>query len=385
MWGRFSPPPILDKKDHLMRMNLTKLVVVPTVSMMTAVLLAASPAAVKPTSATQPKPVAQPKPKALAKVPPKPSANQILVRVNGVNITRGQLNRYMDMMVVLLKNKRKTTPPELIAKFRRKKLVAFSNDIYRRTLFATCLAHSNIVVTAATRAAVEKDCLAGYGRPKQTFAELKSVMEKSGFAKEFADNLEFDVRLRAFVTTVYSNRYYVSEADIKKVKAGLAAYNRRAEATNQVTLAHAAAVRKRAMAGEDFGKLADAYSEDEEKQKGGLIGDCDESDFADEKEIWRKLSGLKENAVSEVLETEDGYVLYKVLRRNNAEKSQTGGESLTLARIFFRRAYLFPPQTDDELRVDVEKEMRDKLLSDLYKVFRAQSDVTYPNGHIKAP
>ena len=373
-----------------MRMNLTKLLVLSLVGMTAAVLQAASPA-VKPTSA-QPKPTAQPKPAAAqtkpkvpAKAPAKPSANQILVRVNGVNITRGQLNRYMDMMVVLLKNKRKTTPPELIAKFRRKKLVAFSNDIYRRTLFATCLAHSNIVVTAATRAAVEKDCLAGYGRPKQTFAELKSVMAKSGFAKEFEANLEFDARLRTFVTTVYSNRYYVSEADLKKVKDGVAAYNRRAEATSQVKVAHAAAIRKRVLAGEDFAKLADVFSEDDEKQKGGVLGDCDESDFADEKEIWRKLSALKENAVSEVLETEDGYSLYKVLRRNAADKSQTGGESLTLARIFFRRAFLFPPQTDDELRIDVEKETRDKLLSDLYKAFRAQSDVTYPNGHIKAP
>lgn len=316
-----------------------------------------------------------------------PPASQVLVQVNGVDITRGALNRYMDMMVFLLKNKRRNTPPDIIAKFRKKKLAPLSNELYRRAVFSTCLASSNITISAAVRKEVENDCLKGYGKPKQTFEELKSAVEKAGFAKDFDDNLNFDARLRTFVSTVYSNRYYVSESDLKKVKDGVAAFNKRAEATNQVTLAHANDVLKQAQSGADFKKLAAKYSyfeDNEEKKKGGNLGDCDESDFADEKHIWNKLSSLPAGSITDVLETEDGYAIYKVVRRNKPEESQTGGESLTLWKIFFRRAFQFPPQTDDELRIDVERETREKLLMDIYKVFRAQSKVIYPNGHIKA-
>ena len=135
---------------------------------------------------------------------------------------------------------------------------------------------------------------------------------------------------------------------------------------------------------EDFGTLADKYSQDTEKKKGGSLGDCDESDFADEKHIWRTLSGLPAGAVSDLLETEDGYSIFKVLRRNTAEQSETGDASVTLARIFFRRAYLIPDQPDDELRGELEQEKRRKLMAEVYRRFRAQSEVSYPNGPVRA-
>ena len=355
-----------------------------------AVLLLNGADSTAPKNGSKPSPVQvqpstkEPVKKPTVKKPAVPPDSQILVRVNGVDVTRGQLNRYMDMMVMLLKNRRKNTPPEVIAKFRRKKFAAFSNDLYRRALFSTCLAHSNITVTAEAKAAVENDCLKGFGRPKQTFAELKEAVGKAGFAKEFEENLNFDIRLRAFVTTVCSNRYFVTEDELKKVKDGLAAYNKRAEATNQLTIARAEQILKRAKDGEDFAKLADEFSEDENKKNGGDLGDCDESDFADEKHIWRAISKLNAGSVSDIFETEDGYAIYKVVRHNTPDKSLNGAETSTLSRIFFRRAYLFPKQTDEELRIDVEKEKRESLLGDLYKAFRAQSKISYPNGHIKA-
>ena len=369
MWGRFSPPPILNNKTGTSDMKDCSVRMVLIVAAAVAVAFPLDTRAATQKAATP------------------PPANQVLVQVNGVDITRGALNRYMDMMVALLKNKRRNTPPDIEAKFRKKKLAPLSNELYRRAVFSTCLAHSNITVSAAIRKEVESDCLKGYGRPKQTFEQLKAVVAKAGFAKEFEDNINFDARLRTFVTTVYSNRYYVSDAEIKKVKDGVIAFNKRAELTNQVTLAQAKAVLKQAREGADFAKLAAKYSyfdDDEERKKGGDLGDCDESDFADEKHIWLKLLTISPGSVTDVLETEDGYAIFKVVRKNKPEESQTGGESLRLWKILFRRAFQFPPQSDDEVRVDVEREVREKLLMDIYKAFRAQSKVIYPNGHIKA-
>ena len=88
--------------------------------------------------------------------------------------------------------------------------------------------------------------------------------------------------------------------------------------------------------------------------------------------------------MSDLLETEDGYSIFKVLRRNTAEQSETGDASVTLARIFFRRAYLIPDQPDDELRGELEQEKRRKLMAEVYRRFRAQSGVSYPNGPVRA-
>lgn len=313
------------------------------------------------------------------------SPTNVLVRVNGVDITYGQLERHINMMVALLQNKRKQPlSSDMVAKFKKKNRKPLSDEIYQRAVFSTCLANSNITVTAQVKAQVERECQRNFGKRKQTLDELKAYMVKSGFGKEFAANLDFDIRLRGFLTTVYSNEYFVSQADLDKARMNIAVYNKRAAATNDIISAYASGILKRAKNGEDFAKLADTYSQDTGKNKGGSLGDCDESDFADEKHIWRILSGLPAGAVSDLLETEDGYTIFKVLRCNTAAQSETGDASLTLARIFFRRAYLIPDQTDDELRVDLEQEKRRKLMAEVYRRFRAQSKVSYPNGPVRA-
>ena len=317
------------------------------------------------------------------KRPAKRNPNQILVQVNGVNITWRQLERHLDMMLAVMRN-RKGLAKDKIAQFRKKNIKPVSDTLLQRTVMDTCLKASNVVVTAGARAEVEREYLKRFGKKGQTFPQLKEHMAKAGFAKEFDATFDFDARLKTFLTTVHSNTYYVSEAYLEKVKADIAAFNKRAAATNRLTEARAADILKRARAGEDFGKLANAFSEDTEKEPGGALGDCDASDFADDKEVWNKLNAMKPGEISDLFTLDDGYAIFKIVKRNTAEESQTGGASVTLARIFFRRAYFFEDQDDDELRADVEQEVRNKLLMNVYKQFRAQSKVIYPNGHVKA-
>jgi hypothetical protein len=314
------------------------------------------------------------------------SPTHVLVRVNGEEITWGQLNRHVDMMAELLKNKRKSITPQELARFKRKNIKPLSDELFRRAVIGTCLANSNITVLADARASVEKECARAFGKRGQTFADVKAYIDKAGFSKEFEKNIDLDARLRTFEMTVRSNEYYVSEAYLEKVKAGVAAYNERAAATNRAEKARADAVLARARKGEDFAKLADEFSEvsNEDRTPGGAMGDCDESDFPNDPHVWRALMELKDGDVSDVMQTEDGYEIFKVIHRNKPEESQTGGESLSLAHIFFRRAFQFPAQSDDEFRADVEKEVREKLQMTLFREFRALSKVSYPNGHVKA-
>lgn len=314
----------------------------------------------------------------------KQDKNAVIVRVNGVDITRRMVDRQVDMMVTLLGNRRRSLSPQAAARFKTNNLKPISDELFRRMIISTVLASSNVVASAEARAEIELECVKNLGKKGQTFGNLRSSMVKAGFGKEFDFNVDVDARLKTFVTTVRSNEYYVSEEKLAKVKSDVAEYNARAAATNKVMLAHAQSVLRRARSGEDFGKLADEFSQDPEKEKGGALGDCDESDFSDDKHVWRAISELPAGSVSDVMDTEDGYAIFKVVRRNTAEESETGDASLTLARIFFRRAYLFPPQSDADLRADVEQELRAKLLTNVYKAFREQSEIIYPNGPVRA-
>lgn len=317
-------------------------------------------------------------------IPVKPSSGIVLVRVNGVDITRAQLDRKLDMMVALLKNKKKTMTSDEVAKFKKKNLIPLSNALLYQKILETNLASSNIISNAAAEREVKNEFLRKFGKRKQSWQDLVAYVKGTGFDKDFNDRFAFEIRLRSFFMTVHSNQYYVTQSDIEKVKADVSAYNKRAAATNKVTLAYAQNILKKARSGEDFAKLANHYSQDKDQNDGGSLGDCDESDFlGGDQYVWKILNSLKVGDVSDILQTEEGYVIYKVVRRNTAEQSQTGSASLTLSRIFFRCAYLFPEQTDEELRDDVEREKREKLAIDVYKAFRAQSKVSYPNGPVR--
>lgn len=327
----------------------------------------------------------------------------ILARVNGVDITWRSLSRYTDMMVALLKNRRKNHTPEDIQRFKKKFTPRFSSDLLQRTLLTTCLSASNIVVTAAMKAQVERDFVRNYGMKGQKFEDLKALLGKEGFAQELDEALKADMTVKQFLTTVHSNDYFVSEKEIKDVRRGMEMRNRIAVETNKLQVARAEKILAEIRKGGDFAKLADRYSQDNDRGNdpnekkaaeakpaepgetrivGGDIGECDESDFVTDKHVWQQLSRMKEGEVTGLLELEDGYAIYKVVKVNSLEESNSGDKSLKLARIFLRRAYEFPEQTDGELRVDLEREKRGELNAKVYRAFRRLSTVEYPDGHI---
>lgn len=326
-------------------------------------------------------PIAQKLPPLPPKAKPKPvPLNRILARVNGVDITREKLDRYVDFMAVLLKNKNPKVTPEKLKVFKARNLKRFSNELLMKTMLATCLAESNVVVSAEMRQEIERDFAMNYGKKKQSYAQIRDVVAGAGFSKELEASLAFEGRFKTFITTVYSNRYYVTDREVKKYRERVDNFNKVAMATNELNRALAQKVLERAKSGEEFAKLADEFSQDSEKKAGGFVGQCDESDFEDERHVWRALLPLKVGGITGVVDLEDGFAIYRVDARKSAEESESGDESLILSRIFFRRAYIFPPQSDEDFRADIEKELRDALFKDLVKAFRAQSTIEHPEG-----
>ena len=331
----------------------------------------------------------------MEKLPPLPPAkpkkklppNFVVVRVNGVDITISMINRQVDLMVTLLRNKSKKITAQKLKAFRANITKRVSDELYMRTIIDTCLAASNITVSAEIQESVEKGFLRRYAASRtQTLEELKAVAAKAGRLRELETQLKFEARYKTFLTTVYSNRYFVADAEVQKHKKRVAAYNARSAATNEL---HFAAAKKMAETakreGEDFAKLADKFSQDPEKHPGGYIGEMDESDFSDEPHVWRAITALKAGGVTDALEIETGYAVYKLISIKKAEDSNTGAVTYELARIFYRKAFVFPEQSDAEFRSDVEAELRDKLNKELIRVFRKQSKVERPNGAVDTP
>lgn len=351
----------------------------------------------------------QKKPEAAVPAKPRPPARKlttILVRVNGEDITWGDLVRYTDMMAVMMKNRRKDCTPEDVRRFKAKFMQRFSMDLMRQKVMMTSLAPSNIVVSAAVRAQVEREFTRNFAKKGQKFEELRTDLKNVGYLRDINRALYSEMVIKQFLTTTCSNQYFVSDQELKDVRRGMELRNRVAVETNKLQVARAQMVLDRIRKGEDFAKMANEFSQDDERGNdpdeakkdaagekkadeedvalnGGDQGDCDESDFVNDKHVWQKLLRMKPGDVSELFEIEEGYAIYKVLEIKKAEESNTGDKSLHLARIFFRRAFEFPEQTDDELRVDVEREKRGDLTTAVYRTFLKMSKIEYPDGHIQ--
>ena len=88
-------------------------------------------------------------------------------------------------------------------------------------------------------------------------------------------------------------------------------------AKDEETKAKAESLRARALAGEDFAKMASELSDSASKANGGLIGPINRSDLDDK--IGKIFDALKVGGITEVLRTTAGYQFFKLESRSEAK------------------------------------------------------------------
>lgn len=143
-------------------------------------------------------------------------------------------------------------------------------------------------------------------------------------------------------------------------------------------------VLKRIKAGEDFAKLAQEFSTDGTKDKGGDLGWFGPGDMVPEFE--KAAYALKPGEVSDVVQSKFGFHIIKLEERKSETKDGKSVEKVHARHILFseRSANPFgPPQSArDKARAELEKEKRDTVLDEIV----AKSHVKVPdNFTVKVP
>ena len=321
------------------------------------------------------------------------STNAAILSVNGIAYTQADWDADIAMRETLFLNKRGgfgTKDQKKLAKQREGLetacLVSFVNEVlWNRSV-------------GDAGAAIRKDDLykkiledkqakfeRTFCKKGQTFADLEKLFKDESQTKRFHKMIALEAEQEAYCVSNYSNEYTVTSNAVMDAIAQAVKVNEYVPVTNAAIFASASNLVTRARAGEDFAKLADEYSQDEQKEAGGVMGECDESDFPlDAEKLWPILKEMKVGEISDVLDTEEGLCIFKC-NKVVPESEKTGEFALDLSRIVLYKIMYYEIPTYEQCKRDFERESRQEVMGKILAKARGELKIELPQGASALP
>jgi parvulin-like peptidyl-prolyl isomerase len=310
------------------------------------------------------------------------SLNDVIVSVNGVELTKRQFEENVNRTL-----KRLTQRPNM-----KKNQIAMLGRRYINT-YIPAYVNTQLLMQEARRTGVlsEADLAVAVAEwiKQEARSEKKPVDEflktVPGGAAALTNDAVQTVLAEAVIGTNVLPNVHVTEQVVQATIDAIKEENAAVDATNAVKVAWLKTLREQIVAGADFGKLADIHSQCKRSAPGnnGYWGEFERRDFIEPK-MRDAVFRLKPGEVSDVLEDEEGFHLVKVLDAKNVPSNlaakATQAESLSLAHILSRREPALEMSVPGDLKQQLFAQFKHQRTMEYLKRLQEKAVISYPNG-----
>lgn len=309
-----------------------------------------------------------------------PVGDLIVVRINGKDLTRGDVIRNGKVLLQLNMNKarrRKIRNREIRA-LERYCRSAVEKEIARNAV-VQYIKEKNISVSTGTLARVTRRFESQYGvlsrklKRRHNVNDLKFMLGKNAFRLDemIMETALYDTMTNDVIRTANLN---VSEEQIAKRLQSIKNGNERASVVSREVFEKATNVWKQITSGKlTFEAAASKFSEDEYIKEGCDWGCFTMEQLEGEDMLLALLPNLKTGDITPPLESDGGVA---ILRKDEDDNNST----YSFSRVFFRLPYFYEEETPEQAREYLKKRKSVELIKSVINENISKLKIEYPNG-----
>ena len=304
--------------------------------------------------------------------PDSAAAGRPVVSVDGVVLTRGQLDARVALMLKLARRGNPQLSESAYLSLSNQLVTTYPKVFVPRALASRYAARERIEVPPATLQRFRQLALrrVSFLRARSYDAVLKALGDDAGL---FDGQVREEALMEAVRTHVIAANPTNLPSDYAAVRlAEIKDYNARMSATNRLIHARANAVWRRLKAGEPFEQMVEAYTElPEERADKGEWGLLDRKLLEDSPALLRAVSAIKPGEFSAPVEGDNGLMIARLDEKNEQN------EEYSLSRIYFRLPMYAREAPAEELIAEAQRKHGERVWAETLATWEKQAKIEH--------